>query len=262
MMKRSFLLACGLVSLAASAAVTTGSASTGTMTAAQIVNRNVAARGGLEAWRAVKTLDLKGKMEAGGKDNTDLAFVMEMKRPRMSRLEIHFGDQTAVQVYDGAHGWKLRPFLGRNDVEPFTPDEAKAAATWAELDGLLIDYASKGTQVELLGSEVVEGHKAYKLKLTLRGGEQRRLWVDASSFLELKIDGEPRKLDGKLHNVAIFYRDYQAENGLTVPHVLETVVDGYKQTHKMKIERVAVNQPLPDTLFAKPQPMLAKVSEH
>jgi len=33
----------------------------------------------------------------------------------------------------------------------------------------------------------------------------------------------------------------------------ESVVEGSKQSHKMYIRQVAVNQPLEDKLFAKPQ---------
>jgi hypothetical protein len=35
--------------------------------------------------------------------------------------------------------------------------------------------------------------------------------------------------------------------------VLETAVDGFRDTHKMIIEKVAVNPKLDDALFAKPQ---------
>lgn len=263
-MKRFLFLACGLVSVAASAAVSPNVspnvAPASKLTAAQIVDRNVAARGGLEAWRAVSTLTLSGRLEAGGKKNSELPFEMKMKRPHKSRLDIRFQDKTAMQVYDGAQGWKLRPFLGRDEVEAFTPAEAKAAAAWEELDGPLVDYARKGTKVELQGTEDVEGHSAYKLKLTMKNGVERRVWIDAASFLELKIEGEPRKMDGKLRNVAVYYRDYKPESGLTVPHVFETVVEGDKQPHKMKIERVTVNQPVEDGSFAKPQLALAKVS--
>lgn len=259
-MRRLLFLACSLVSVATSAAVTHSGAPAGNLTVAQIIDRNVAARGGLKAWRAVNTLALSGRLEAGGKKNTELPFTMKMKRPHMSRLEIRFQDQTAVQVYDGMQGWKVRPFLGRDEVEPFTPDEAKAAAGWQELDGPLIDYVNKGTKVELQGKETVEKHSAYKLKLTMKNGEERHLWVDAANFLELKIDGEPRRLDGKLRNVAIYYRDYKAENGLMLPHVLETVVEGGKQPHKMLIEHVTVNQPMETSLFAKPSLALAKTS--
>jgi hypothetical protein len=256
-MKRAFLLAVGAVSLVVSAAVSGAGAPAAGLSAAQIVERNVAARGGLQAWRAVSALELSGRLDAGGTKSVELPFVMKMKRPYKSRLEIRFNEQTALQIYDGEHGWKVRPFLNREEVEPYTQAEVKSAATWQELDGPLVDYAAKGSKIDLEGKEAVEGHDAYKIKLTLKDGTQRRVWIDAASFLELKIDGEPRKIDGRPRKVTIYYRDYRKENGLNMPRVLETAVEGVKQTHKMTIERVAVNQPMEDALFAKPQVSIA-----
>jgi len=254
-MKRSLTLVLSLVSLSASAAAPSGG-----LTAAQIADRNVSARGGLAAWRAVNALTLSGQLDAGGKQPTKLPFVATFKRPHKERLELRFEEQTALQVYDGNAGWKVRPFLGRNEVEPFSAAEAKSAAASTELDGPLVDYARKGTHVELLGTEPVEGHRAYKLKLTMKDGSERRVWVDASSFLELKIDGEPRMLDGKMHKVAVYYRDYKREGGLMIPHVLETAVEGVKKTHAMTIDKVAINPPADDALFAKPQLAMEKTS--
>jgi outer membrane lipoprotein-sorting protein len=253
------VLASGPVAFAASTAGTAQAAAASHLSAAQIVERNVAARGGLQAWHAVNTMTMSGQLEAGGKKNTRLPFTMTMKRPNKSRFEIRFNEQTAFQVYDGAQGWKVRPFLGRDEVEPYTPAEAKSAAASAQLDGPLIDYASKGSRVDALRMESVEGHRAYVLKLTTKDNTSRRIWIDASSFLELKIDGEPRTLDGRMHDVAIFYRDYKKENGLVIPHTLETVVSGVKPTHKLTIDHVTVNPPADDALFAKPQLAMAKV---
>lgn len=251
------VLASGPVAFAASTAGTAQAAAASHLSAAQIVDRNVAARGGLQAWHTVSAMTMSGQIEAGGTKNTKLPFTTTLKRPHKSRFEVRFNEQAAYQVYDGAQGWKVRPFLGRDEVEPYTPAEAKSAAVSAELDGPLIDYASKGSRVEALGMEQVEGHRAYVLKLTTKDNVSRRIWIDASSFLELKIDGEPRKLDGKIHDVAIFYRDYRKESGLVVPHTLETVVTGGKQPHKLTIEHVTVNPPTADTLFAKPQLAMA-----
>lgn len=261
MKKLIYITAC-LALVNATAVTTTYGAQTADMTVAQIVEKNAKARGGLEAWRAVSSMTMSGEMDAGGKKNTMLPFVMSMKRPYKSRLEIRFQDQPAVQVYDGTQGWKVRPFLGRDDVEPFSPAEAKVASGWPQLDGPLINYAAKGTKVELQGTEAVEGKDAYKLKLTMKNGEQRNLWIDASSFLEVKIDGDPRKMDGKLRNVAIYYRDFKKVNGLSVPYVTETVVDGVGQTHKMNIQTVTLNPPLDDTIFAKPKVNLATTTDH
>src|SRR3981081_1623721 len=148
------------------------------LTATQIVEKNIAARGGLQAWRTVKTLSMSGKLDAGGKQKVQLPFVLEMERSRKTRLELQFNGQTAVQVYDGTNGWKLRPFLNRRDVEPYPPDELKAASMQADIDGPLVDYTAKGTKLELEGVQSVEGHDAFNLKLTLKTGQVQHIWVD------------------------------------------------------------------------------------
>jgi hypothetical protein len=241
------IVLCAIAVLAAAATHAAG------LGVAQVVERNVAARGGLEAWRAVTSIRMTGQMDAGGTDNARLPFEMTLARPNKSRLELKFQDKTALQIYDGTQGWKVRPFLNRAEVENFTPAEAKVAATAGELDGFLIDYARKGYKVESRGSEPVEGKPAYKLLVTGKNGEQHTVWVDESSFLEVKLDAEPRKLDGKMHKVWVYYRDYKTVNGLGIPRTLETVVDGVEKHHKMTIETVIVNPPLTTALFAKPQ---------
>ncbi|CAB3810176.1 hypothetical protein LMG28138_06135 [Pararobbsia alpina] len=65
-----------------------------------------------------------------------------------------------------------------------------------------------------------------------------------------------------MHPVAVYYRDYKSENGLMVPHVLETVVAGVNQKHQMTIQHVTVNQAVDDSMFAKPQFAMAKVPAH
>jgi outer membrane lipoprotein-sorting protein len=222
------------------------------LTAAQIVDKNVAARGGLQAWRAVQTITMSGKLEAGGTQNTELPFALEMKRPRKTRLELQFNGQTAVQVYDGVNGWKLRPFLNRRQVEPYTPEELKAASLQADLDGPLMDYNAKGTKVEVQGIQTVEGRQAYNLKLTLKSGQGLHVWVDAETFLDVKVDGTPRRLDGKYHPVETYFRDFRQVKGLMVPYVLETAVEGAKRTEKIRIESVVVNPKLEDSHFTKP----------
>lgn len=224
------------------------------LTAAQIVEKNVSAKGGLQAWRAVQTMSCSGKMDAGGKAKVQLPFVLEKKRPGKTRVELVFANDTAVQVYDGVNGWKLRPYLGRRDVESYSPEELKSAAFESDLDGPLVDYGTKGNQVELEGVEKVENHDAYKLKVTMKGGQVQHIWVDAETFLEVRVEGTPRRMDGKMRTVWIYLRDYKDVKGLMIPYVIETEVQGYKDTHKMIIESVVVNPKLEDSLFTKPSP--------
>lgn len=96
------------------------------ITADQIIEKNVKARGGLAAWRTIQAMSFSGKMDARGKQNVQLPFVIEMKRPRKTRVEIQFANDKAVQVCDRAHSWKLRPFLGHRDVEPSSAEESRS----------------------------------------------------------------------------------------------------------------------------------------
>jgi len=258
------------------------------LSAADIVNKNVAARGGLQAWRAVQTISMEGKMGAGGNQRAalpvpvpgrnanqaslpqrpaqeaQLPFVLELKRPRKMRMELTFNGQTAIQVFDGANGWKLRPFLNRRVVEPYTTDEMKSESMQADLDGPLVDYAAKGTKIELDGVEKVEDRDTYKLKLTMNGGQSIHVWIDAQTFLEAKIEGQPRRLDGIYHPVEVYYRDYRPVSGLQVPYVLETKVLPVAQTklglkdpavppEKVIIDKVVVNPNLEESRFSRPE---------
>jgi hypothetical protein len=272
------------VSLAAAADIPAAQAK---LSAAEIVNRNISARGGLQAWRAVQTISMEGKLAAGGnqrahlpepmpgkrrtqtiptdqrpKDEVQLPFTMEFQRGRKQRFELVFEGKKALQVYDGNNGWKLRPYLNRLEVEPFTTDELKASSMQPDLDGYLVDYASKGIQVALDGMEKVEDRDTYKLKLTLKNGQSLHVWIDARSYLETKIEGTPRRLDGVEHPVEVYYRDYRTVNGLQIPFVLETrVVPIAAQRHslsssfppeKIAIEKVVVNPKFDAALFTKP----------
>jgi hypothetical protein len=255
------------------------------LSAAEIVARNVAARGGEQAWQSMESLTMSGKMEAGGNrrpalpvsnpkdpnavvptrpvEQVQLPFVMKLKRPRKMRVEIQYRGQTAVQVFDGSSGWKLRPFLNRLDVEPYTAEELKIASLQSELDGPLVNYAAKGTKVELAGMEKVEGNNTYKLGLTTREGRVFHVWIDATTFLEARIEGFPRRLDGRYHPVEVYYRDYRSVGPVKIPYVLETRVLSIPSTkgakgadvavEKITMERVEINPKLSDSLFTKAQ---------
>lgn len=273
-MNKKTVLAFGCAALLPLVGSAVESGSTGSLTAAQIVEKNVAARGGLSAWRAVKAVSWSGKMEAGGnnrptlaipspeakhvkapirpQEQTQLPFVLELERPRKSHLEIEFGGQTALQVYDGTQGWKVRPFLNRHQVESFSQAELASAAGQDELDGPLVDYAAKGTTVALDGREALDGHDTYKLTLTFKDHHVRHVWVDAKSFLEYREDGEPRKLDGRTHPVWVYLSDYRTVSGVTVPTVFETRVQGVASSEKISIEKVQINPSLPAAHFGKP----------
>ncbi|MGF6604338.1 outer membrane lipoprotein-sorting protein [Paraburkholderia sp. GAS448] len=280
---RTRLVLAAALSVAVGAAL---AAQTASMSANQVVAKNVAARGGLPAWRQVHAMTFVGKIDAGRThpdpegtvDNPSsspgrrhmlekalsrkpdatqgtvisLPYRMELKRPRKVRLEVDFAGKTAVQVYDGTNGWYARPYLGSSAVQPFSPAELKLAGDQQELDGLLIDAAAKGNQVSMDGVEALDGHRAYKLKVTLRNGDIRHVWVDASTFLDVKVDGT-RQVGGRTRTMVTTLRDYRKVDGVMIPFMMETVGEGVRLPERIVIEKATVNPDLPDDRFARPQ---------
>jgi len=288
MFRKSLSICISLVFAVSLTATGGETASQAKLSAAAIVEKNVAARGGLQAWRGVQTMLMQGRLGAGGNrratipvpvpdqkssrqalptrpaEEVQLPFVMELKRPGKMRMELQFNGQTAIQVYDGANGWKLRPFLNRRVVEPYTTEEMKIWSMRADVDGYLVDYLAKGTQIELVGMEKVEDRDTYKLKLTMKNGQAIHDWIDAQTFLEAKVEGQPRRLDGVSHPVEVYYRDYRPIGVLQIPHILETKVlqaartaKGFKDppvpAEKITIEKVVVNPKLDENHFSKPE---------
>ncbi len=259
------------------------------LSAQQIVERNIAARGGLARWKAVESISYAGTLDAGkarpdnglnpgsrerlldkpGKPTRiaqspeprpaavedgaaiSLPYTLYMQRPKKQRVEVRFKDETLVQVYDGKNGWKLQPYLRRGGALPFTAEEMKKAQQFQDIDGPLVDYAAKGTKVALDGTDTVDGRPAYRLKLTLKSGDVRRVWIDAGSFLDVQIDGT-RRLNG--HPVAEYtaLRDFRDVGGIKVPYVMETRTEGLPEREKIVVEKVALNPKLADALFSKP----------
>lgn len=237
--------------IAAAIVASEGQAAAAELSAAQIVEKNVAARGGLDAWRKVQTMVWVGHMTSAHAPTPMMLFVMQQQRPNRTRFEVNALGERTVRVFDGTRGWKAKPGHGGPEVKPFTFEEATFARAGQVIDGPLIDYAAKGNTVTLEGFDEIEGHKAFRLGVRLATGENDHVWIDARTFLDLRYD-RPSSTAAGAPTVSLFYRDYKAYEGLQIPTVIETASAPGVTPDKMVIENVMLNSPVDDRTFARP----------
>ena len=229
-----------------------GCASGKKLSAAEIVAKNVAARGGLDAWRQVETMVWIGRIESAHAPSPVMQFRLEQKRPNKTRLEITALNEKSLRVFDGVQGWKLRPTRGRPEVQPYTPQESKYARAGHGIDGPLIDCAAKGSEVTLEGiDEIGNEHKAYHLSVRAKGGNEE-VWVDTGTYLDLRYDRMAEGAAGGSRRVSVTYGDYRTVGGLEMPFLIETGGGTGTTTDKMLIETVTLNAPLDDSTFGNP----------
>lgn len=223
------------------------------LSANQIVEKNVAARGGQDAWRKIQTMIWVGHIESANAPVPNLPFVLEQKRPNKTRFEIKAQNQIALRVYDGTHGWKIRPTSsGKPELQPYSSEELSFAVDGQGIDGELMDYQAKGITVALDGIDEVEGHKAYRLNVRLPSGTSHHVWIDAKTFLDIKYDREFRNAQGQSGKLSVFYRNYKTIEGLQIPLMIESGADITKASDKMVIDKMLLNPLLEDAVFAKP----------
>lgn len=217
------------------------------MSADELIARNIEARGGLDAIRAIHSLERSGRLQAGGFE----ADVAEFKRPGKVRSEFSIQGMTQVRAYDGQDAWTISPFGGRKDPQKLSADDIKDLGIEADLEGPLVDYAKKGHTAEYLGTEDIDGTAAHKLRVTYANGNEAVYYFDPDYFLEIRIVSKSW-YRGSAFEGETDLGDYERVNGVYLPFSVASGAKGSAQKSTVTYDRTEANGELADSLFAFP----------
>lgn len=220
------------------------------MTADELVNKNVAARGGMDSLQAIKSLRLSGKMIVGG-FGAEIDAVQIYKRPGAYRFEGTLQGMTMVQSYDGKEAWRISPFQGRKDPERTSADDAKELAEQADFDGSWVNAGAKGNKLDYLSTEDVDGTEAHKLKVTLANGDVQYVYFDPDAFLVIRTLKQ-RTVRGVELREETDYSDYEKVNGTFVAFSTSSGNAGDTQRTKFTVDKADANASVDDATFAFP----------
>ncbi|MEP7014924.1 MAG: hypothetical protein ABI925_05745 [Verrucomicrobiota bacterium] len=221
-------------------------------TVGELVAQNVKAKGGPEALRALKAVRLTGKMLVS-QGQLELGYVQIRKKPDAVRDEISLQGMTQIAACDGKEAWRIAPFRGRKDPEKMSADDVKELVEEAEIDGPLVDWQTKGSTVEYLGKEDVDGTMAYKLKVVRKNGNVSFVYLDPDHFLEIRILTQRMKHGAQVEEETDL-SDYEKINGVFIPFSIESGAKGDTDKQKVVIEKAEGNGSVDDSLFHFPGP--------
>ena len=223
------------------------------LTVDELVTKNIEARGGIDAIRAIQSIKASGRMNfSGGDFSIDLGFVALNERDAKVRTEASIQGLSQVTAYDGKDAWTINPFQGRRDPERMSAEDAKGLEVQADMDGPLVDWKQKGHQVEYLGTEDMDGTEAHKLKVTLKNGDIQYRYLDPDYFLEILVVNQTRRR-GVETEVETEMGNYEKVGGVYMPFAMESGPKGGQRGQKIIIEKAEANVDLDDALFAYPQ---------
>ncbi len=218
-------------------------------TAEELVAKNLAARGGIEKIKALKTLRMTGRFAQGG---FTAQVVTIAKAPNLLRQEFTLQGMTQINAVDGSAGWKISPFEGRKDPERMGEDELRPLQEDADFYGPLVDYNTKDNKIEYLGHDTVDGDDVYRLKVTLANGDIIYYYLDPDTYLEIRTE-KLVFIRGSIQESMTNLGSYKLVNGVYFPFSLEV---GSKQNPgemaSIQVEKYEANLPIDNSLFQMP----------
>jgi hypothetical protein len=114
-----------------------------------------------------------------------------------------------------------------------------------------VDWKAKGHRVELVGRDGLPAGAAHHLKVTLKSGVVRDLWVDATSGLVVK-SASTRKVRAHEMQFETVYADYRETGGVRFARSIEAGVAGRPQRLRIVVDTVECNPALDEARFRKP----------
>ena len=217
-------------------------------TADEIISKHVNAIGGKDNWKKVTSMVQTGNMSVQGAE-------IQMKRSiihnKAARTDISLMGMTGYQIVTNTEGWSYMPFQGAATVEAMTADQVKDEQEGLDIQGVVIDYATKGHKPEYLGKEDVDGTECFKVKMTLKGGKTQTLFFDPSTYYIIKSISTI-SANGQEAEVATSFSNYQKHSSGIVLPMSTTVPMGPGFNADLTIESVEVNVALDASLF-KPE---------
>jgi outer membrane lipoprotein-sorting protein len=215
----------------------------GTPTVDEILQKNIAARGG-DKLKNVQTYSSDMSMEVMGMNMTMKSFI---KLPDKSRVEFSAMGQDGVVIINGEKGWVIQGGAAQDLPADQMAQSKKQFSAQTDLAGRgYLDYKEKGIIFELEGIEDVNGTSTYKVKETQKDGTISRIYFSTKDCLEVKRSST-MEMQGQTMDMDIVYKENKLIDGVLVPVKMEMVTMGMNSV--VNITDFKINPTLDDKLF-------------
>jgi outer membrane lipoprotein-sorting protein len=221
----------------------------------EIISKYHESIGGLDKLKAHTSVKAIGKAPT---PQGDFPFVFYQEKPNKMKVVIDImGQKMVAQAYDGETAWMLNPFMGET-AQKLPAEQAKSVMNEAELEDPFIDYAAKGHEVSLEGTEDVQGIQCYKVKLTkFKGNAEREstqyYYFDKENYIPIMVKTVVKVGDQPGQEVETYFSDYQEVNGgLVMPFTMEVKMAG-QVVQSMVFDSIFINVDIPDEEFKFPE---------
>ena len=180
----------------------------------------------------------------------EIPFKSITKRPGKAYMEMDLQGSKVVMAFDGVKGWAIQPWTGSAEPVDLPDTDLGPMEELSDMDGAIWNYKEKGHQLELIGTEDLEGTQVYHLKMTRKNGKIFHYYLDNEKFVMVKMKFK-MKVNGFESEIEALMSDFRAVDGYLMPFTQKQIVDG-QMGMSMIFEEVKFNEDIDDAIFLKP----------
>lgn len=206
----------------------------------ELIARHAEAIGGVDAWRKVSSIRMEGSMQMQGAEVSVTRTVLHQKG---NRQDISFGGMNGYSILTTSAGWNFMPFQGQTEPEALTEEDIKEGQSELDAQDELIDYKEKGTTVELLGKDDVEGTECYKLLVTFKSGKTETLFIEPKTYHTVRQVSK-QKANGQEMDITTNFSNYQK-----LPEGIVVAMSIGVTFGDLTLKKVEVNIPVDEAIF-------------
>ena len=178
--------------------------------------------GGEDEWKKIKSMTMKGNTSAQG---MTMPVTIQSMYPTYFKMEMDFQGKKFITAYNGKTAWTLNPFMGGSEPTRMDEEETKSKSKQKFQDEF-IDYKEKGSKIELVGTEEVDGTETYKVKMVKKDGDVVFYFFDTENYVPIMTRSLMESGPMKGQSIETFMSDYQEVDGLMVAFTTEQKMGG------------------------------------
>jgi hypothetical protein len=221
------------------------------LTADQVVAKSNAARGGEQKLKNIQSVRMTGTWETNMIGTSPIALTITPGH-YLRRIEVK--DQVMLKAVDGQTTWEVTPQLKIVKPTAMSDKEAARFRRLADPQGPLVNAKAKGNKIEMVGKMPWEGSTVYKLRVTFPDGGVNYVYVDAKSFLPVRVVNTMYVASVDQDVVIEFtYDDFRDVDGIKWPFSEKALAPDAHFTHSIAWKKIEVNKPVDQAAFKIPK---------
>ena len=175
-------------------------------TADEIIAKNIEAMGGTAKITSLKTVKKIGNLSTQG---MDIPMVFTVSQMKGFRLDVEVMGTSNYQIITPEKAFMFFPIQQMTEPKEMDAETLKGMQAALDIQGALVNYKDKGSSVEFVGTEKVDGADAYKLKMTGKSGKSAFYFIDVKTNRLVKTSSKASGPDGVEMDVESIYSDYK-----------------------------------------------------